>query len=123
FPPGLFPAQSHRFRGQACTRRHLCRREEPGRRGCVAGARNRSVASVGMRTPFSAEIVRLVILAIAAMFLGGCGSKYPRAPAAASSSDYRYVIGPGHTVPIVVFRNADLSITVPVPPVGKTAVP
>ena len=76
-----------------------------------------------MRTPFSAEIVRFVILAIAAMLLGGCGSKYPRAPAAASSSDYRYLIGPGDTVNIVVFRNPDLSMTVPVRPDGKIAAP
>ena len=76
-----------------------------------------------MRTPFSAEIVRFVILTIAAMLLGGCGSKYPRAPAAASFSDYRYLIGPGDTVTIVVFRNPDLSMTVPVRPDGKIAAP
>ena len=76
-----------------------------------------------MRTPFSAEIVRFVILTIAVMLLGGCGSKYPRAPAMAASSDYRYVIGPGDTVTIHVFRNPDLSMTVPVRPDGKIAAP
>ena len=76
-----------------------------------------------MRTPFSAEIVRFVILTIAVMLLGGCGSKYPRAPALAASSDYRYVIGPGDVVSIVVFRSPELSMTVPVRPDGKIAAP
>jgi len=76
-----------------------------------------------MRTPFSAEIVRFVLLTIAAMLLAGCASRCPRAPAAASFSDYRYLIGPGDTVTIVVFRNPDLSMTVPVRPDGKIAAP
>ena len=76
-----------------------------------------------MRTPFSSDMVRFIIVTLAAMLPGGCGSTYPRAPAQASSSDYRYLIGPGDTVTIVVFRNPDLSMTVPVRPDGKIAAP
>ena len=76
-----------------------------------------------MRTPFSSDMVRFIIVTLAAMLPGGCGSTYPRAPALAASSDYRYVIGPGDTVSIVVFRSPELSMTVPVRPDGKIAAP
>ena len=76
-----------------------------------------------MRTPFSSGMVRFIIVTLAAMLPGGCGSTYPRAPALAASSDYRYVIGPGDTVSIVVFRSPELSMTVPVRPDGKIAAP
>src|SRR5205809_4702249 len=76
-----------------------------------------------MRTPFSSDMVRFIIVTLAAMLQGGCGSTYPRAPALAASSDYRYVIGPGDTVSIVVFRSPELSMTVPVRPDGKIAAP
>lgn len=64
-------------------------------------------------------------VAIAAVvILGGCGtSKFPPAPALAASSDYNYVIGPGDTVNIVVWRNPELSMSVPVRPDGKIAAP
>ena len=76
-----------------------------------------------MRTPFSSDMVRFIIVTLAAMLPGGCGSTYPRAPALAASSDYRYVIGPGDVVSIVVFRSPELSMTVPVRPDGKIAAP
>lgn len=64
------------------------------------------------------------ILGLAAV-LAGCGSlgRYPAAPAAADSADYRYVIGPLDTVNIIVWRNPDLSITVPVRPDGRISTP
>jgi polysaccharide export outer membrane protein len=67
--------------------------------------------------------LRFTLAAIAAALPSGCGSSYPRAPALAAASDYRYVIGPGDTVNIVVFRNPDLSMVVPVRPDGKIAAP
>jgi polysaccharide export outer membrane protein len=76
-----------------------------------------------MTTPFSDGFVRFLAAAIAAVLVGGCGSSYPRAPALAASADYRYVIGPGDTVNIVVFRNPELSMVVPVRPDGKIAAP
>jgi polysaccharide biosynthesis/export protein len=76
-----------------------------------------------MRTPFSSGMVRFIIVTLAAILPGGCGSTYPRAPALAASSDYRYVIGPGDVVSIVVFRSPELSMVVPVRPDGKIAAP
>jgi len=57
--------------------------------------------------------------------LGGCSSmgRYPSAPPTVASSDYRYIIGPGDTVDIIVWHNPDLSMSVPVRPDGRIAAP
>lgn len=60
---------------------------------------------------------------VAGFGLSGCGSQYPAAPATASSSDYNYVIGPGDSLSIVVWRNPELSMSVPVRPDGKITTP
>ncbi|RTL57994.1 MAG: sugar ABC transporter substrate-binding protein [Rhodocyclaceae bacterium] len=56
------------------------------------------------------------------LLLSGCAT-YPPAPAAAASSDYNYLIGPGDTLNIVVWRSPELSMTVPVRPDGKITAP
>lgn len=58
--------------------------------------------------------------ALAAM-LGGCAS-HPPAPRTAAI-DYNYIIGPGDTINVVVWRNPELSQSVPVRPDGKIASP
>ncbi|MEW6293409.1 MAG: XrtA/PEP-CTERM system exopolysaccharide export protein [Pseudomonadota bacterium] len=69
-------------------------------------------------------MLRLLFIAILGSLLFGCASsKYPPAPATAASSDYSYHIGPGDTVNIVVWRNPELSMSVPVRPDGKLASP
>ena len=60
-----------------------------------------------------------VLLAV----LAGCATKYPPAPKSTASPDYNYVIGPGDTVNIIVWRNPDLSTSVPVRPDGRISVP
>ena len=52
----------------------------------------------------------------------GCAS-YPPAPQSAASADYRYIIGPGDSVNIIVWRNPELSMSVPVRPDGMIAGP
>jgi polysaccharide biosynthesis/export protein len=67
-----------------------------------------------------------VILVIAGLALvAGCASRpsYPPAPRMAATSDYQYIIGPGDSVNVIVWRNADLTTTVPVRPDGKITVP
>ena len=65
-----------------------------------------------------------LICASFVLFLSGCaGPAYPPAPRDASSSDYEYIIGPLDTVNIIVWRNPELSMTVPVRPDGKVTTP
>ena len=56
--------------------------------------------------------------------LSGCAStSFPPAPPTAAEAEYNYVIGPGDMVDIVVWRNAELSKSVPVRPDGKITTP
>lgn len=76
-----------------------------------------------MQTPTPSLIERFFLAVVAAALFAGCATKHPPAPATAASSDYKYVIGPGDTINIVVFRNPELSMTVPVRPDGRVAAP
>ena len=66
---------------------------------------------------------RVVVALCAALLLSACASSYPPAPASAADSEYNYVIGPGDNVNIVVWRNPELSMSVPVRPDGKITTP
>ncbi|WP_153148005.1 XrtA/PEP-CTERM system exopolysaccharide export protein [Dechloromonas sp. H13] len=61
--------------------------------------------------------------ALVALALVACSSTRPPAPAAGSSTDYNYKIGPGDNLSIVVWRNPELSMIVPVRPDGKISAP
>lgn len=64
------------------------------------------------------------LAALAVGLLAGCASgKYPAAPATVANDDYSYIIGAGDTVNIMVWRNPELSMSVPVRPDGKIAAP
>ena len=66
----------------------------------------------------------LIVLVVAGLHLSGCASfSHPPAPTQASSPDYNYLVGPGDSVNIIVWRNPDLSMSVPVRPDGKITVP
>lgn len=54
--------------------------------------------------------------------VAACGS-YPSAPEKVASPDYNYLIGPLDSLNILVWRNPDLSMSVPVRPDGKVSVP
>ena len=54
---------------------------------------------------------------------GGCGTVYPPLPRQGSAIDTPYLVGPGDTVNIVVWRNPDLSMSIPVRPDGKISTP
>ena len=69
-------------------------------------------------------LVQGVVPALAAAVLAGCATtELPPAPVSAASPDYNYIIGAGDSVNIVVWRNPELSMSVPVRPDGKLAAP
>lgn len=58
--------------------------------------------------------------------LGACAglsSQYAPAPVTADTQDYDYVVGSGDLLNIIVWRNPDLSLSVPVRPDGKVSTP
>jgi polysaccharide export outer membrane protein len=57
------------------------------------------------------------------LLLAGCAGTHPPAPRNVASPDYNYLIGPLDTLSIIVWRNQDLSMSVPVRPDGKVSVP
>ena len=62
---------------------------------------------------------------LAALMLAGCTSTttFGPPPAVAASPDYRYLIGTGDSVNVIVWRNPELSMTVPVRPDGRLTMP
>ena len=70
------------------------------------------------------NMARIAAVLISTTLLAACGSpNYPPAPATAASPDYRYVIGTLDTVNVIVWRNPELSFTVPVRPDGRISTP
>jgi polysaccharide export outer membrane protein len=60
----------------------------------------------------------------AALLLGGCATvEHPPAPAQSGLSDYSYIIGPGDSLNVVVWRNPELSTSTVVRPDGKISAP
>jgi polysaccharide biosynthesis/export protein len=64
--------------------------------------------------------VGLVALALG---LGGCATAYPPMAETASSIKAPYLIGPGDTIRVDVWRSPELSVTIPVRPDGKISTP
>lgn len=68
-------------------------------------------------------MLRMLAAMLVAISAVGCASSYPPAPAEAAQADYKYIIGPGDILNIVVWRNPELSTTVPVRPDGRITTP
>jgi len=70
--------------------------------------------------------VQVVLGVFCAALLAACATgsgRFPPAPATASSQDYSYLIGPSDNLNIIVWRNPELSMSVPVRPDGKISTP
>jgi polysaccharide export outer membrane protein len=68
----------------------------------------------------------IVFGVIAVLVLQGCASssgRFPPAPGIATAQDYSYIVGAGDNINIIVWRNPELSMSVPVRPDGKIATP
>ena len=70
------------------------------------------------------DLSRIAAIAVV-LLVAACSTTpdYPPAPRAAATPDYNYVIGPLDTVNIIVWRNPELSMSVPVRPDGKITFP
>jgi polysaccharide biosynthesis/export protein len=78
-------------------------------------------ASQGARWRFG---LKVSIASVGLAALAGCASvSHPPAPAKAGVENYSYLIGPGDSLNVVVWRNPELSISTPVRPDGKIAAP
>jgi polysaccharide biosynthesis/export protein len=81
------------------------------------------IASIAER-PWLTRGRSLLVCAIAIATLSACmTAKHPPAPRDAGGADYDYRIGPLDTVAITVWRNPELSLSVPVRPDGKINTP
>ena len=65
-----------------------------------------------------------LVLTVFLLLLAGCQKpSYPPAHKVAATPDYNYVVGPLDTVNIIVWRNPEISMSVPVRPDGKITSP
>jgi polysaccharide export outer membrane protein len=64
----------------------------------------------------------MVLAAACALALGGCATRGQQ-PVETRVSDTEYLIGPGDSVNIIVWRNPEVSMSVPVRPDGKITTP
>lgn len=64
-----------------------------------------------------------IAISAGAVLVGCSSTNAPPAPTTGASSTYNYKIGPGDNLSIVVWRNPELSMTVPVRPDGKISAP
>jgi len=73
------------------------------------------------------RLVQRVLLVVLVAVIAGCaafdGQKYPPSPFSAATPDYNYIVGPGDGLNIIVWRNPELSMSVPVRPDGKVTTP
>ncbi len=87
--------------------------------------RERGLKSIwtSYRAGLAASLRHAMWAAGVAVLLAGCATSYPPAPREAATADFQYKIGPLDTINIIVWRNPELSMVVPVRPDGGVTTP
>ena len=72
-----------------------------------------------------ARLLAGLLLSALSLLTAGCASQkqFPPVPGLTDAQDYTYIIGAGDSLNIIVWRNPELSMAVPVRPDGKIAAP
>jgi polysaccharide biosynthesis/export protein len=76
-----------------------------------------------VRTATVRSIATAAAFLLVALMAGCATTEYPAAPGGALNVDYNYHIGPSDVVNVIVWRNPELSMTVPVRPDGRITTP
>lgn len=73
----------------------------------------------------SLRAARWAMAIVGVSLLAACATNgnLPPAPVSAATQDYNYIVGPGDNINIIVWRNPELSMAVPVRPDGKFSTP
>src|SRR5438067_1515450 len=92
------------------------------RRRAGANERGRRMKSIAFRDASAVSMMIRCFVTTAALVLciAGCQTPYPAAPVSAATPDYDYHIGPLDVVNVIVWRNPELSLSVPVRAHGHT---
>ncbi|AHK79008.1 sugar ABC transporter substrate-binding protein [Ectothiorhodospira haloalkaliphila] len=76
-----------------------------------------------MSKPSVQGFIRYLLVLLAALALGACATKHPPLEDVSLDGSPDYIIGPGDNVNIFVWRQPELSMSVPVRPDGKITTP
>jgi len=78
----------------------------------------------GMWSFINGSRLRTACLFLFGLLAFGCASKpSPPAPTEVALAQYKYLIGPGDLLSVIVWRNPELSMSVPVRPDGRISLP
>jgi polysaccharide biosynthesis/export protein len=80
---------------------------------------------MNMRADLWGRVARWAAVCVGVGLFAACAGTgdFPPAPVSASTQDYKYIVGPGDTINIIVWRNPELSMSVPVRPDGMFSTP
>jgi polysaccharide export outer membrane protein len=80
---------------------------------------------IKMKKTMRSNLLHLFVLIVSALTLGGCSTmgKPPMVDGSLAPPMHDYLIGPGDVLNIIVWRNPEVSMIVPVRPDGKISTP